>query len=90
MESVEQAVRELIATTLSISADTIYDDSNFSSDLGADSLSMVEIILSVEEHFDIDLDDAEPDTVQTVGELIDHVRSRLAQAHPTGMSKEMA
>lgn len=79
MDTVEQQIHTIIADTLKISVSNVYADSVFTEDLGADSLDMVEIVLSVEERFDIDLDDSEPDTARTVGQLVEHVRFLLSE-----------
>ncbi len=61
-------IKELLATSLSIDADSITEASSFSEDLGIDSLDIVELLMSVEEEFGVNI---EPDpSIATVGDLI--------------------
>ena len=61
-------IKELLATSLSIDADTITEASRFSEDLGIDSLDIVELLMNVEEEFGVSI---EPDpSIATVGDLI--------------------
>ncbi len=61
-------IKELLANSLSIDADTITEASNFSDDLGIDSLDIVELLMNVEEEFGVSI---EPDpSIATVGDLI--------------------
>ena len=61
-------IKELLANSLSIDADTITEASRFSEDLGIDSLDIVELLMNVEEEFGVSI---EPDpSIATVGDLI--------------------
>ena len=61
-------IKELLANSLSIDADSITEASSFSGDLGIDSLDIVELLMSVEEEFGVNI---EPDpSIATVGDLI--------------------
>lgn len=61
-------IKEILATSLSIDADSITEASSFSEDLGIDSLDIVELLMSVEEEFGVNI---EPDpSIATVGDLI--------------------
>lgn len=61
-------IKELLANSLSIDADSITEASSFSEDLGIDSLDIVELLMSVEEEFGVNI---EPDpSIATVGDLI--------------------
>ena len=61
-------IKELLANSLSIDADSITAASSFSEDLGIDSLDIVELLMSVEEEFGVNI---EPDpSIATVGDLI--------------------
>ena len=61
-------IKELLATSLSLDADTITEASRFSEDLGIDSLDIVELLMSGEEEFGVSI---EPDpSIATVGDLI--------------------
>jgi len=61
-------IKELLANSLSIDADSITEASNFADDLGIDSLDIVELLMNVEEEFGVSI---EPDpSIATVGDLI--------------------
>ncbi len=61
-------IKEILATSLSIDADSITEASSFSEDLGIDSLDIVELLMSVEEEFGVNI---EPDpSIATVGDLM--------------------
>ncbi|KAL7465602.1 hypothetical protein ACHAXS_005914, partial [Conticribra weissflogii] len=73
--SVEERVRELVKSQLD--ADGDFDDSaSFMDDLGADSLDAVELIMSLEEEFDIEIPDEEVEGITTVQAAIDFVKSK--------------
>ena len=74
---VEDQVRSIIAEQLGIKADEIKDDASFVDDLGADSLDTVELVMALEEEFDISVEEEELSDVATVGDAIALVESKL-------------
>ena len=62
-------IEKIIAENLGIDQGMIKDESNFVNDLGADSLNIVEVIMGIEEEFDIEIPDEDAETLHTVGEL---------------------
>ncbi len=66
-------IEKIIADTLGIDQDSIKDESNFVNDLGADSLNIVEIIMQIEEDFDIEIMDEDAEELFTVGDLKQYV-----------------
>ncbi len=77
MEAINDKVKAIIANKLGINANEISEESNFTNDLGADSLDIVEIIMELEQEFHIELDDSETETIITVGDAIDHINAKL-------------
>jgi len=74
-EGVEDRVRELVKTQLN--PDGAFEDSaSFMDDLGADSLDAVELIMSLEEEFEIEIPDDEVESITTVQAAIDFVKSK--------------
>ena len=71
--SVEQKVKEIVAEQLSISSDEIKNESSFIDDLGADSLDTVELVMALEEEFDIEISDDEAENISTVQSAIDYI-----------------
>ncbi len=73
MSSVEEKVIDIVAEQLGVEKDKITRESNFVNDLGADSLDTVELVMELEEEFDINIPDEAAEKIQTVGQAIDHI-----------------
>jgi acyl carrier protein len=74
--TVEEQVRKIIAEKLSVELEEVVPEASFVDDLGADSLDLVELIMSMEEDFDIDISDEEAEQLTTVQDAIDYIKSR--------------
>ena len=75
MASVEERVVSIVAEQLGVEKEKITKESNFVNDLGADSLDTVELVMELEEEFDINIADDAAEKIQTVGEAISHIES---------------
>jgi acyl carrier protein len=73
MPSVEERVVDIVAEQLGVDKEKIHRESNFVNDLGADSLDTVELVMELEEEFDINIPDEAAEKIQTVGQAIDHI-----------------
>ncbi len=73
MASVAERVIEIVAEQLGVSKDQISRDTHFVNDLGADSLDTVELVMELEEEFDLNIPDDAAEKIQTVGQAIDHI-----------------
>ncbi len=73
--SVEDKVKKIIAEKLSVDLDEVVPEANFVDDLGADSLDLVELIMSMEEEFDIEISDEEAEKLVKVQDAIDYINS---------------
>ena len=71
--SVEERVIGIVAEQLSIDADEIKNESSFIDDLGANSLDTVELVMALEEEFDIEISDDEAENISTVQSAIDYI-----------------
>ena len=80
MSSVEERVVNIVAEQLGVEKDKIKRESNFVNDLGADSLDTVELVMELEEEFDINIPDESAEKIQTVGEAISHIESSSTTA----------
>ena len=80
MSSVEERVINIVAEQLGVDKDKIKPESNFVNDLGADSLDTVELVMELEEEFDINIADDAAEKIQTVGEAINHINSNASAA----------
>ena len=70
--SVEDKMKKIIAEKLSVSMEEIVPEASFVDDLGADSLDLVELIMSMEEEFDIDIPDEDAEKILTVKDAIEY------------------
>jgi acyl carrier protein len=77
VDSVEERVIEIVAEQLSVDKEKITRDSSFVNDLGADSLDQVELVMELEEEFDIDIPEEEAEKIQTVGQAIDYIEQHV-------------
>lgn len=66
---------DLIASELSVSKDTITQATHLQNDLGADSLDAVELIMSIEDAFDIQIPDDAAQNMKTVGDIVTYLES---------------
>ena len=77
MSSIEQRVFEIVAEELSVEKDKIRPETTFINDLGADSLDTVELVMELEEEFDINIPDDAAEKIQTVGEAVSHIEKAI-------------
>lgn len=75
MSSVEERVQKIIAEQLSVSEDQVTSEASFVDDLGADSLDTVELVMALEEEFEIDIPDEEAEKIVNVQDAIDYIKS---------------
>ncbi len=73
--SLEQKVKEIVVEQLGISADEVKNESKFVEDLGADSLDLTELIMAMEEEFDVEIDDEKAQEILTVQAAIDFIKA---------------
>lgn len=74
---VETQIIEIICEQLDVQADEVDASKSFMDDLGADSLAIVELVLALEEKFDVKIPDDEVDGLQTVGHAVSYIQQRL-------------
>jgi acyl carrier protein len=74
--SVEERVKKIIAEKLSVDLEEVVPEASFVDDLGADSLDLVELIMSMEEEFDTDISDEDAEQITTVKDAIDYVHKQ--------------
>ncbi|MCS6960899.1 MAG: acyl carrier protein [Deltaproteobacteria bacterium] len=79
-EEISSRVRNIIAEQLGVPLENIKDSSRFMDDLGADSLDIVELIMALEEQFDLEISDQEAEKIQTVGDAIEFIQRKKSEA----------
>ncbi len=72
-----EKIKRILADTLDVSEEEISADTNIATDLGADSLDVVEILMSIEDEFEIEIPDSEIENIRTVGELVDYIETNM-------------
>lgn len=77
MASTLERVKKIVADNVSIDPNDVFEDSHIENDLGADSLDIVEIVMAVEEEFDIEITDEEMESAKTVSDLVDLVNRNV-------------
>jgi acyl carrier protein len=77
-QPIEQRVADIIAEQLGVSKEEVVPEASFIDDLGADSLDIVELVMAMEEEFDIEIPDDDAEKIQTIGDAIAYVRARAA------------
>ena len=78
MASVQERVIDIVASQLGVSKDQISPETSFINDLGADSLDTVELVMELEEEFDISIPEDAAEKIQRVGEAIDYIEKQQA------------
>jgi acyl carrier protein len=74
--SVEEKVKNIIVDKLSVEADEVVAEASFVDDLGADSLDLVELIMAMEEAFDMEISDDQAEKLQTVQDAVNYIKER--------------
>lgn len=70
-----EKVREILCNQLDLEEDQVTMESSISEDLGADSLDIVDLLMSLEDEFDVEIPDDEIENIKTVGQLVKHIES---------------
>ena len=76
-KSIEQRVKDIIVEQLGVNADQVTPDAKFIEDLGADSLDTVELVMALEEEFDIEIPDEDAEKMTTVADAIKYLESHV-------------
>jgi acyl carrier protein len=83
MDDLTNKLRELLVDQLDVAAEEIGLDARLIEDLGADSLDVVELVMAIEEAFEVTIDDGESEQVATFGDAVELVRSKLKSVAAT-------
>jgi acyl carrier protein len=80
MASVEEKVKQLIVEQLQVDESEVTPTAHFVDDLGADSLDIVELVMTFEEAFEIEIPDEEAEKIATVKDAVDYIQSHVKSA----------
>ena len=72
-----EKLKSILSEQFDVEEDAITLDTNIVNDLGADSLDLVDLLMSIEDEFEIEIPDEDVDNIRTVGEVVKNIESRL-------------
>jgi acyl carrier protein len=78
--SLEDRVGEIIMDQLGVTKEEVRPEASFIDDLGADSLDIVELVMAMEEEFDVEIPDEDAEKIQTIGDAVGYLKERLGSA----------
>lgn len=70
-----ERIKEILADQLDAAADTMTMESDIANDLGADSLDVVELLMAIEDEFDVEIPDEEIENIKTIGDLVKYIEA---------------
>jgi acyl carrier protein len=73
-------VKKIVIEQLEVNPDDVKPESSFANDLGADSLDTVELVMALEEEFDIEIPDEAAEQIDTVGKAVEHISQKIEAA----------
>ncbi len=76
MATVNERVKKIIAEQLGVEEDEVVPEASFVEDLGADSLDTVELVMALEEEFEIEIPDEDAEKILTVGKALDYIKEK--------------
>ena len=76
-EEILEKVKGIIVEQLGVADTAVTLDASFIDDLGADSLDIVELVMAIEEEFDIEIPDSDAEKVVTVGDVVDYIKENV-------------
>ncbi|MBZ8178967.1 acyl carrier protein [Oscillatoria salina] len=71
-------VKNIVVEQLAVDDEQVKAEASFANDLGADSLDVVELVMALEEEFDIEIPDEAAEKIDTVGKAVDHISDKVA------------
>ena len=72
---VYERIKEILADQLDAAADIMSMESDIAADLGADSLDVVELLMTIEDEFDVEIPDEEIENIKTIGDLVKYIEA---------------
>src|ERR1700719_309351 len=85
-QDIETKVREKISEQLGVAADEVTPEASFIEDLGADSLDIVELVMALEEEFNIEISDEDAEKIRTVKDVVTYIEAHKSSSCPSPSS----
>lgn len=76
--NVQERVKNIICDQLAVEPEKVTDTASFIDDLGADSLDIVELVMTMEEEFELDIPDEDAEKMKTVGDVVAYIKEKKA------------
>jgi acyl carrier protein len=75
--SVEEKVKNIIVEQLGVDMESVTPEASFIDDLGADSLDIVELVMTMEEEFDMEIPDEDAEKIKTVNDVVNYIKTKV-------------
>jgi acyl carrier protein len=79
MSAIEKRVKEIIVEQLGVNENEVTPEAKFVDDLGADSLDLVELVMALEEEYNMEISDEDAEKILTVGDAIEYIQAHASQ-----------
>jgi acyl carrier protein len=79
-QEIFEKVKKIVVEQLDVDPAEVKPEASFANDLGADSLDTVELVMALEEEFDIEIPDEEAEKIDTVGKAVEHISAKVEAA----------
>ena len=74
---VSEKIKVILAEQFDVEEDSLQNDTDLQDDLGADSLDVVDLLMSIEDEFEIEIPDEEIENIRTVGDLVNYIEANI-------------
>ena len=72
-------IKDIIVEQLDVEEDAVTMEASITEDLGADSLDVVDLVMSIEESFDVEIPDEEVENIKTVGDIVKYIETKVEE-----------
>lgn len=72
-------IKDIIVEQLDVEEDAVTMEASITEDLGADSLGVVDLVMSIEESFDVEIPDEEVENIKTVGDIVKYIENKVEE-----------
>lgn len=72
-------IKDIIVEQLDVEEDAVTMEASITEDLGADSLDVVDLVMSIEESFDVEISDEEVENIKTVGDIVKYIENKVEE-----------